>query len=185
MTNNDSWANRRKILIVDKEFQNKFIIKFFAMVTAGSVVTGTIIYSFCGRTLTTVFRDSRLKIMSTADFIFPGLVLSAILVILVVGAATVFMALYVSHRIAGPVYRMHQDILSLHAGNLKQIFRLRDKDEMKPLAQALNDMARKVQQDISILKAEVAALEKSGQELSSPAQEHVKNMKRVLDHYHV
>ncbi len=185
MATNDQWAGRRKILVIDKEFQNKFIAKFFTMVAVGTVVTGAIVYFFCGRTLTTVFINSRLKIMSTADFILPGLILSALVVILVVGAATAFMALYVSHRIAGPVYRMRQDLLSFHAGNLKQIFRLRDKDEMKPLAHMLNEVARKVQHDVSILKAEADALEKNAQELSQPLKDRVKNMKRILDHYNV
>ena len=185
MADNGAWANRRKILIVDRDFQNKFIARFFAMVAIGSVVTGGIVYFFCGRTLTTVFINSRLKVMSTTDFILPGLLLSSLVVILVVGLATVFMALYVSHRIAGPVYRLHKDVLSMHAGNLKQIFRLRDHDEMKPLALALNEMARRVQQDITVLKAETEALGTSSDGLAMPLKERLKNIKKVLDAYQV
>ncbi|MEI8012872.1 MAG: methyl-accepting chemotaxis protein [Candidatus Omnitrophota bacterium] len=187
MINNNPQEHRRKILIIDREFQNIFIVKFFTMVALGSMMTGLIVYAFCGRTLTTVFQDSRLKIMSTSDFILPGLALSTMIVIFVVGVATAFMALYVSHRIAGPVYRLRQDLLTFHAGNLKQIFRLRDKDEMKPLAGALNEMARKMQQDIAVLKTETEALEKGWQEQGVPVQarECVARMKKILDCYHV
>lgn len=185
MADNDSWANRRKILVVDSEFQNKFIARFFAMVVIGSVVMGGIVYFFCGRTLTTVFINSRLKVMSTADFILPGLLLSSLVVIIVVGLATAFMALYVSHRIAGPVYRLHTDVQKMHAGNLKQIFRLRDHDEMKPLALALNEMVRKIQQDVSVIKAEAEALGNTPGGLSSPLKEHLGNIKKVLDGYQV
>lgn len=185
MKNDPALLNRRKILIIDKEFQNKFITRFFVMVAIGSIVTGAIVYLFCGHSLTTVFRDSRLKIMSTTDFILPGLVLSAVIVILVVGMATAFMALYVSHRIAGPVYRMRQDLSNFHGGKLGQTFHLRGKDEMKPLARELNEMARKIQQDVAVLKAEVDALDKYARDFSPRSKDRVGNMKKILDRYHV
>ena len=181
---NKTGANRRKILIVDRPFQLSFIVKFFNMVAIASVIMGSIIYFFCGRTVTTVFRNSRLEILTTMDFILPGLLMSAAVVIAVVGAATAFVALYLSHRIAGPVYRMRRDLESFKAGNLKQVFSLRSKDELQPLSGSLNDMARSVEANITALKAEVAQLEKISSELSPKAKEHLKAMKKVLDSYY-
>jgi methyl-accepting chemotaxis protein len=176
--------NRRKILIIDKAYQNQFIAKFFSLVTVASVITGWIVYSFCGRTVTTVFKDSRLKIMTTADFILPGLLTSAAVVIGVVGVATALIALYMSHRIVGPVYRLRQDLARFKEGDLQQIFRLRDKDELKSLANILNETARSVQHNIAVIKEEVDQLETISAELSPKAREHVKTIRNILDQYH-
>ena len=181
---NKAGMNRRQILMIDRSFQQPFIIKWFLMVTAGSVMMGLSVYLFCSRTVTTVFRNSRLEILTTMDFILPGLLMSAAVVIAVVGAATAFIALYMSHRIAGPVYRMRRDLESFKAGNLKQIFCLRSHDELKSLSSSLNEMARSVQTRIAALKTEVAQLEKISKEFSPEAKEHLKIMKGVLDSYH-
>jgi methyl-accepting chemotaxis protein len=183
MTNRKE-TNRRKTLIVDRNFQNPFIAKFFMMVAAGSLVMGTIVYFFCTQTVTTLFKDSRLKIISTADFILPGLLFSIISVIAVVGLATAFMALYTSHRIAGPVFRLRRDLENFRSGDLKQVFSLRDKDEIKPLAAELDKMARSVQKNVAALKEEADALESIAGELSPKARAHLAALKKILDSYH-
>jgi methyl-accepting chemotaxis protein len=176
-------TNRRKTLMVDQAFQHHLIMKFFMMVTAGSVLMGAIVYFFCSQTVTTVFRDSHLKIMTTADFILPGLLVGIAAVIAVVGVATVFMAVYASHRIAGPVYRMRQDLANFRSGDLKQVFCVRNKDEMKALAAELEEMTRSVQKSVAVLKAEAAGLESIGGELPPKARGHLAVMKKILDSY--
>jgi len=48
---------------------------------------------------------------------------------------------FISHKIAGPLYRFEKDIKSLAKdGDLTRIFRLRKRDEMQELAEALNTM---------------------------------------------
>ena len=48
---------------------------------------------------------------------------------------------FISHKIAGPLYRFEKDINSLAKdGDLTRIFRLRKRDEMQELAEALNTM---------------------------------------------
>lgn len=50
-------------------------------------------------------------------------------------------AIYFSHRIAGPIYRLEKDILHMVAeADLTQQFRLRKNDELQELADALNSM---------------------------------------------
>ena len=179
-------SNRRKILIVDKGFQRKFILKFWLLISSSAILSGLLVYIFCGQSLTTVFRNSRLTIMSTADFIWPSFLLSSFVVIAVVGTATAIIALFISHRIAGPIYRMNKDLANFTSGHLKQVFRLRDKDEFASLVKTLNDMAKKVGGDMATIKEEVNYLEKlSSEDLPKRSQEHLKNLKRILNQYHV
>lgn len=180
---NKTGANSRKTLIVDPVFQTPFITKFFSMVAAGSLVLGAIVYFFCTQTVTTIFKDSRLKIVTTSDFILPGLLIGIAAVIAIVGIATALMALYASHRIAGPVYRMRRDLVSFKEGGMGQVFRVREKDEIKALAAELDEMARSIQKSFADLKAEVSGLELIAGELSPKAREHLTALKKILDAY--
>ena len=56
------------------------------------------------------------------------------LVVVILGAASI----YVTHRIAGPVFRFKRDLLEVCAGNLDISFRLRKGDDLKDLAESLN-----------------------------------------------
>jgi len=52
-----------------------------------------------------------------------------------------FFSIYLSHRIAGPLYRIEKDLKALSGdGDLTRVFRLRKNDEMQEVAQAINVM---------------------------------------------
>jgi signal transduction histidine kinase len=181
---NDLRNQRNPFRIVDKKFQNRFIIRFFFLVSAAAVISLAIVYFFSGQTYTTVFRDFRLEVVSTADFILPLLITSTLVVTATVGLATVFVAFTISHRIAGPAYRLRQDLMRLKEGYLAQRFRLRDGDELIPLSELLEETARKLQDDVSRLKAETYRLNNIAG-LPSDVAGHARVIKEILDNYHV
>jgi len=139
---NNNAYQRRKIHIVKMKFQRGFILKFCAVVIFSSLTLAAIIYGLSTSSTTTVFENSRLQLKSTADFILPLLVLSSLIVIIVAGAVTVVITLFVSHRIAGPMYRLEKDIAEVAKGNLNVTFHVRKKDELQDLAGALNQMVK-------------------------------------------
>lgn len=182
--NNDPRNQRNPFRIVDRKFQNRFIIRFFFLVSAAAIISLALVYFLSGQAYTTVFEGFRLKVLTTADFIFPLLVMSTLVVIATVGLATVFVAFTVSHRIAGPAYRMRQDLTRLKDGYLAQRFYLRDGDELRPLSEILEQTARKMQSDVSRLKAEIYRLDNMAG-LPSDVAVHVRAIKDILDTYHV
>ena len=107
------YENRRKNYYIKKEFQRNFILKFCLVVLIGSGLSGAIIYLMSTATVTTSFENLRLVIKSTADYILPAVFLSSVIVIIITGAATIFITLFTSHKIAGPLYRIEQDIRKL------------------------------------------------------------------------
>jgi methyl-accepting chemotaxis protein len=129
-----------------------FIMKFCLLVIIGAVLSSLIIYLMSRATVTTSFENSRLIIKSTADFILPAVLLSSAVVILGIGIAMFFVTLYTSHKIAGPLYRLEKDIKELASGNLKKTFHLREKDEIKALAESLQEMAHGFHYDIDKTK---------------------------------
>ena len=155
----ENLENRRKNYYIKKEFQRNFILKFCSLVLLGSILSGVIIYLMSKATVTTSFENLRLVIKSTADYILPAVFLSGVIIVIVTGAATIFITLFTSHKIAGPLYRIDQDIREVAEGNLDKEFNLRQGDEIKPIAEGLSIMVHFLRDEVRSLKKDIAELE--------------------------
>ena len=179
----ENYVNRRKNYYIKKEFQRNFILKFCLIVLIGSGISGVIIYLMSKATVTTSFENLRLVIKSTADYILPAVFFSSLIVIIVTGAATIFITLFTSHRIAGPLYRIEKDIQEVAAGNLKQEFNLRQGDEIKPIAEGLNIMTHFLRDEVSLLKKNITELESLSATSAAPQEigEKIKEIKISME----
>ena len=166
--------NRRSNYFIDKRFQSDFIFKFCILVITGSFISGLIIYLMSKSTLTTAFDNSRLTIKSTADFILPAVLLASTIVIVLIGLATVWVTIFTSHRIAGPLYRMTKDIEEVAGGNLKTRFSLRNHDELKRLAVSFDKMTESLRESIASIKETVAQLDKKAPQELGPELDKLK-----------
>lgn len=166
---------RRRHYYINKRFQRDFILKFCALALVGSIISGYIIYMMSRATVTTTFENSRLTIKSTADYILPAVFLATAIVIVLVGIATVFITLFTSHKIAGPLYRIEKDIDEVTSGNLKVLFHLRSGDEIKPIVARLNAMVESLRHRVADIKAIVNELD------TEKNQEKIKRLKDAVD----
>lgn len=176
--------NRRRIYIVRMDFQRDFIIKYCVLVLIAAVVLSVIVYFLCGTTVTTVFKESRLKILSTNDFILPYLFWSSCIAAVCAVAVCWRMTLIISHRLAGPLYRIEQDIAKVAQGDLTKAIHVRQKDEFKSLARILHDLTGDWRKDIIAIKNQVAQLDKSG-DLTPKNRHALDNIKESLSKYKV
>ncbi|MEA3489423.1 MAG: HAMP domain-containing protein [Candidatus Omnitrophota bacterium] len=170
--------NRRHIYFIKKKFQRNFILKFCGLIVIGAVISGSIIYAMSISTVTTTFENSRLIMKSTADFILPAVLLASVVMIVLIGLATIAATLFTSHRIAGPLYRLEKDIEEITSGNLKKRFHLRKTDEIKALAESLNNMAETLRSDIDKVKNGISDLESGA--VSGEMKDRLKNIKALL-----
>ncbi len=155
----ERFNERRRNYYIKKKFQRNFILKFCTLVVIGSLISGLIIYGMSRTTVTTTFENSRLTIKSTADYILPTVLLSSVVVIILIGVATIFITLFTSHKIAGPLYRMEKDVGEVASGNLRVRFNLRSGDELKALAVSLDVMAQALKGRIAEMKSILNELE--------------------------
>ena len=184
-----SFDNRRRNYYIKKKFQRNFILKFCALVILGSIVSGLIIYVMSRATLTTTFENSRLTIKSTADFILPAVLLSSIIVIVSTCGAAIFITLFTSHKIAGPLYRMEKDVQEVTSGNLDMRFSLRQGDELKALAVSLDTMVLTLKNRIADIKNNVYELESSlglaKSVMSGEAQDRLQRLRELVDRFKI
>jgi methyl-accepting chemotaxis protein len=64
-------------------------------------------------------------------------------------AALLLLSVFISHKIAGPVYRFEKSAEELARGRLSHRVRLRSRDELKELQDKLNEMAAALQSRVS------------------------------------
>lgn len=142
---NEFARNRRKNYFIDKSFQTKFILKFCLLVIAAGMLTMGILYYLSLRSTTVAIVNSSVVVKSTADFILPILIQTVVVVSLLLGIAVIIVTLFVSHKIAGPLYRLKKSMQALGEGDFSEI-NLRKMDQLQELAQEFNRMVGKLKE---------------------------------------
>jgi len=149
-----SGENRRRNYFIKKKFQAQFIVKFCGLAALASLVSGGMLLFYVAfkGTVTTAFVNSRLSIVTTADYIMPALIIVSLVTIVLVSAATAIVVMYLSHRIAGALFRIEKDVSEITAGNLTMKIRLRSTDEIAKMADCINEMTDSMRKRFSEIK---------------------------------
>ncbi len=147
-----SIKNRRRNYFIDKSFQTKFIVKFCLLITATSLLTGILIYWFNRQSTTVAFENLKVIVKPTSDFLLPIILQILVVVTLLVGLATIAVALFTSHKIAGPLYRLKMGIEKVKNGDLSTSFTIRTNDQLQIVATEFDDMRRGLKNSIGTMK---------------------------------
>jgi methyl-accepting chemotaxis protein len=153
-------TQKRRKFYIDSVVQGGFIIKFCSLVGAGSVVMVGLLYLLARFSTTVSIIKSRVVVTSTADFILPLLVQTVVIVTVFVSIATVFMALFVSHKIAGPLYRFKQTFKELGSGNFTNQVRLRKDDQLQEVGGEFNQMITSVRNQVHQAQESLSGIKK-------------------------
>ena len=132
---------KRRNFYIDKDFQTKFILKFCGLVAGGALLTICLLYVFAQCATTVAIVNARVTVASAADYILPLLVQTVVITTIIVGIAAGAVTLFVSHKIAGPLFRFKQTLKELSAGNFTNQVRLRKGDQLTDLQEEFNNMA--------------------------------------------
>ena len=79
--------------------------------------------------------------------------------VLLLFVAMIAAGILISHRIAGPMYKIEESAKAIKRGDLNINFKLRKSDEMQEMALALNDMTKSLHEDVKRIKEIVVALD--------------------------
>lgn len=153
-----SEPHKRRHFYVKKGFQAVFILRFCILVLIGVLVSTGLVFLFSQNTLTTSFHQSRLEIQSTGKAILPTVIYTNLLTLGLITAATVVVVLFVSHRIAGPLYRFEKEVARIRDGDLTTRIRLRSRDQMTDMARCLNEMTVGLREKILAIQNELDEL---------------------------
>ncbi len=145
--------SKRRNYFIDRNFQTKFILKFCLLVFFGGLLTITGLYLLASRSTTVSVVNSRVVVRTTADFILPILIQTVIVVTLIVSLATIIVTLFVSHKIAGPLYRFKKAMKDLEEGDFSSDFHIRHLDQLQGLAGDFNNTIQRIRQELRQIKS--------------------------------
>lgn len=168
---------KRRIYFIEKKFQSRFILKFCGLVAAGALLTIGILYFLASKSTTVTIVESRVMVRTTSDFLLPILIQTVVIVMFLVGLATVFVTLFVSHKISGPLYHFKKTMEELEGGDFSSDFRIRCLDQLQSLAETFNAMIGKTRKQVNLIKANFTILKEKLNSLSpDEVPEHKKSI---------
>ncbi|MBU2648454.1 methyl-accepting chemotaxis protein [bacterium] len=143
---------KRKKVFINKEMQGRYIFKIFVIFMLSAVVFTLFLGLITSNTQTMVYDNYQLKLGSTPLILWKKVIVSNWLFIVVGGVILVVVSVYLTHRIAGPIFRFEKCINNMMAGNLNDKIYLRGKDEAKELSLMFNDFNLQLSEQIAAMR---------------------------------
>jgi len=135
----------RKQYIVLLRFQLKYIIYILLFLYIGAAVAGYTVYwttwVTLGEKLANVYPRGRLI------YIFHTANLKLLFNIMIITPFFIFLGVILSHKIAGPIYRIGKYVDALMKGDYSRGLKLRKRDELKGLALKMSQLKDKLLED--------------------------------------
>ena len=164
--NETNMTKRKRILIDDLQYRLLAVnLLYFAVILVlfAAILFGPLVWQLGSSNLSPVERDqAATQLLSLHAWVWPPLL--ALLVLLAIHSV------YVSHRIAGPLYQFRRLLRAVKDGNLTVRARLREKDYLESEAAIINEL-------IESLSTRIRGIE----EQSVEVREGLDKLRRVAD----
>ena len=132
----------RRRYFINKAFQINIILHFVFLVIIGSILSGLLIYYFLRHGLES---ESAAVIKNIISVLKPTIIIAQVSVCIVTLIATVYVVMFLSNRIAGPLYRLERIAEYIGEGNLEIRVGFREKDALLPFKAAFQGMIENLQ----------------------------------------
>jgi len=134
--------NKRRKKFIGTPLQRKLLIVIFTSAVVPAVIVGICLYHLIFNTL--VWYIGRRTIMSYNLTPVLQKIILVVLISMPIALLIIWIiALELSHRIAGPLYRIEKELDARISGEEKGPIKLRKKDEFKLLADKINKLISK------------------------------------------
>ena len=131
---------KRRNYFIDKTFQSKFMIKFCLIVIISSLlIIGLLVFLAKGST-TVAIENTEVVVKGTADFILPVVIQTVLFTLIFSATAVLVLTMIVSHKVAGPLFRLKNEIDIIKDGDFRRNFNIRGNDQLQKFSQSLNEM---------------------------------------------
>lgn len=132
--------NMRKHILINPAFQMKFSFLFTSAVLAFSLIFPVFVYSlFDSLEQHRLFMKNPAAMQSLREARY-DIVLFFIVMMLVTVITAFLLAMFHSHKIAGPLYKLRMSMIAMQQGVLEHHIRFRFRDNFQELADGFNAM---------------------------------------------
>lgn len=140
---------KRRIFLIDKSFQLKYVVLLFTVllfqsliVMAATFVPQMVVMKFSANIEEKIAASQKFLLLH--GMIWPGIILSMVLLS--------GFSIFITHKIAGPVYRIKKSLQEIIAGNLNEKIVLRKNDELMDLAENVNFLTANMRDCLATIK---------------------------------
>jgi len=129
---------KRRNYFIKKNSQGKIILSYFLFVVGGCLFFVVLLGLFSADSLTINYQDYDIQMGQTPVMLFKDAIAAHWIFLVAGGAVLVIGSMFLTHRIAGPLYRFEKVLDNMAGGRLDDIIYLRQKDEGQELAEKIN-----------------------------------------------
>lgn len=157
----------RRLLYVKPGFQRKIMVIIILVVVIAVNVVGVLCYLLISNTLHSELLEPSFSNLDPGqipllqqklfEYIFPKVLIAELATVLLLA----FFSLRLTHHIAGPVYRLEQNMINMAKGDFRLRTVLRNRDEFSELAEALNTLGQSYSNRLSQISEQIRLLEYS------------------------
>lgn len=183
---------KRKILLINREFQVGFMARLAALVALGGLLSSIGLYLLAARELEAYSYRSHKFTPETREALLLEIAAVNGLAVVLVAAAGAWLALHSLHRVAGPMWRFERVVRSIAEGNLDVRTSLRQADELQDFAAALGHMTeslttrirrlREIHRQMHMLEGELRTSAERAPALDA-LQEQIAEAERMLSQF--
>lgn len=139
---------KRRNYFIKKDFQGKLILGYFLFMVGGCLLFSIILAALSADTLTVVYRNNDLQLGQTPLMLLKQILTAYWIFIIVGGAVIIVVAMLITHRMAGPLFRLERTVNHMVSGRLDDVIFLRKNDEGKEIAAKLNQFNQELSEKI-------------------------------------
>ncbi len=123
---------------IRSDFTAGFQIKFILAMGIGALLTTLAIYFYLDQGLGSNYFDALVTLSTVESALTSSLVITFCLQLFLIFILTIGLTLFVSHKIAGPVFRYEDSLTKILDGDLSTDVRTRDGDQLKSMVDSMN-----------------------------------------------
>ncbi len=142
---------RRTQILIAKSFQIRFAVLLSLVGIAVTAVVGIVLYIVFFRTQTLITQTNVILSQEVIEFLqyrHSLFVYSLFGTFVVVTLTLLVVGIYISHRLAGPIFALSRRMNDVAQGNFTAVLQLRETDEFQELKDKFNTLVRGLQNQV-------------------------------------
>lgn len=128
------YKRKRLNLGIKKEFQLWLLVRILGTVILSSLVAAAILFYYARQEIGNSFYEAHIRIRYVSDLLVP-VVIAGSLVSLISGT---ILAIFLPQKIAGPIFRIEEDLRKIQQGHRDKVIKLRQGDPLQDFAETIN-----------------------------------------------
>ncbi len=135
---------KRRHVFINKAFQTCFIAGVLLLILLSGLCSALLIFWITGSDLAAQSQTAHASIANAWDRLGLSIFIGNAVSIIIAGTIAMFVVLFATHKIVGPMYRFEKLCEQVGEGNLEAPVALREKDQLQALGLAFADMVNQL-----------------------------------------